>query len=216
MAVSCRASRRAHRRARRARARARRARAAAVRRARAGRRARDRQDAAAGRARRRAPTRAAQLVLTGSASELERDLPFWVFVDALDEYVRGLEPRRARARSDDDARAELGARLARRCGARRAARARDARALPHRTAPCASCSRRSRRTKPLVLILDDLHWADSGSLELLGVAAAPPAGRARADRARGPPAPGARSGSPARSSARARPGTLDPARARRR
>src|SRR3954449_9543662 len=34
------------------------------------------------------------LVLSGSASELERDLPFWVFVDALEEYVRGLEPRR--------------------------------------------------------------------------------------------------------------------------
>ena len=32
-----------------------------------------------------------QLVLSGSASELERDLPFSVFVDALDEYVRGLE-----------------------------------------------------------------------------------------------------------------------------
>ena len=30
-----------------------------------------------------------QLVLSGSASELERDLPFSVFVDALDEYVRG-------------------------------------------------------------------------------------------------------------------------------
>ena len=32
------------------------------------------------------------LVLSGSASELERDLPFSVFVDALDEYVRGLGP----------------------------------------------------------------------------------------------------------------------------
>ena len=32
------------------------------------------------------------LVLAGWASELERDLPFWVFVDALDEYVRGLDP----------------------------------------------------------------------------------------------------------------------------
>ena len=32
-------------------------------------------------------------VLGGSASELERDLPFWVFVDALDEYVAGLDPR---------------------------------------------------------------------------------------------------------------------------
>src|SRR4051794_10233692 len=32
-------------------------------------------------------------VLGGSASELERELPFWVFVDALDEYVTGLDPR---------------------------------------------------------------------------------------------------------------------------
>ena len=30
------------------------------------------------------------LVLSGSASELELDLPFWVFVDALEDYVRGL------------------------------------------------------------------------------------------------------------------------------
>jgi predicted ATPase len=34
------------------------------------------------------------LVLTGSAAELESDLPYWVFVDALDDYVHGLEPRR--------------------------------------------------------------------------------------------------------------------------
>src|SRR3954452_6757841 len=35
-----------------------------------------------------------RLVLAGSASELERDLPFSVFVDALDEYLRGLDPDR--------------------------------------------------------------------------------------------------------------------------
>ena len=34
------------------------------------------------------------LVLSGSASELEQDLPFWVFVDALDEHIRRLEPQR--------------------------------------------------------------------------------------------------------------------------
>src|SRR4051812_2152393 len=33
------------------------------------------------------------MVLGGSASELERDLPFWVFVDALDEYVAGVDPQ---------------------------------------------------------------------------------------------------------------------------
>ena len=53
-----------------------------------------------------APTRQGQLVLSGSASELERELPFWVFVDALDEYVQGLEPRRLDS-LDEDALAEL-------------------------------------------------------------------------------------------------------------
>ena len=41
------------------------------------------------------------LVLSGSASELEADLPFWVLVDALDEYVAALEPRRLDALDDD-------------------------------------------------------------------------------------------------------------------
>src|SRR5215213_8964420 len=47
-----------------------------------------------------------QLVLSGSASELERDLPFWVFVDALDEYAEGLDPRRLE-HLDGQTRAEL-------------------------------------------------------------------------------------------------------------
>jgi len=34
------------------------------------------------------------IVLSGAGAELEQDLPFWVFVDALDEYVEGIEPRR--------------------------------------------------------------------------------------------------------------------------
>jgi predicted ATPase len=51
--------------------------------------------------------RAGLLVLSGSASELERELPFWIFVDALDDYVHALEPRRL-ALLDDEVRAELG------------------------------------------------------------------------------------------------------------
>src|SRR5512132_1452793 len=46
------------------------------------------------------------IVLSGSASELERDLPFSVFVDALDQYVAGLEPNQLGV-LDDDAKAEL-------------------------------------------------------------------------------------------------------------
>ena len=49
-----------------------------------------------------------QLVLSGSASELERDLPLGVFVDALDDYVHSLDERRL-VSLDDDVRKELAA-----------------------------------------------------------------------------------------------------------
>src|SRR3954462_13067720 len=108
-----------------------------------------------------------RLVLAGSASELERDLPFSVFVDALDEYLRGLAPDRLAA-LDEDVRTELshvfpslsalgtagsGALQHERYRSHRAARA-----LLEELA----------KTRSLVLVLDDVHWADSASVELLG------------------------------------------------
>ena len=108
-----------------------------------------------------------QLVLYGSASELERDLPFWVFVDALDEYVAGLPPHRLEA-LDDDVRTELALVLpsfARYEAAREAAFQHE-RYRSHRAVR--ELLERLTATGPLVLVLDDLHWADSGSVELLG------------------------------------------------
>ncbi len=108
-----------------------------------------------------------QLVLLGSASELERDLPFSVFVDALHEYLQALDPKRL-AILDDDVQAELAhvfpslSALAtagdvglqhERYRSHRAVRA----LLEHLA-----------ETRPLVLVLDDFHWADSASVELLG------------------------------------------------
>ena len=108
-----------------------------------------------------------QLVLSGSASELERELPFGVFVDALDEYVQGLDPRRLDS-LDDDALVELAHVLpslpAR--GEGNGAPRPDERYRTHRAVR--HLLERLAVPKPLVLLLDDLHWADSGSIELLG------------------------------------------------
>ncbi|HEX5618282.1 MAG TPA: AAA family ATPase, partial [Solirubrobacteraceae bacterium] len=103
------------------------------------------------------------LVLTGSAAELENDLPFWVFVDALDDYVHGLEPQRLDA-LDTDARAQLGhvlPALAAHTDGAPAERFRMHRAVRDLLELLGA-------GKPLVLVLDDLHWADSGSIDLLG------------------------------------------------
>jgi ATP/maltotriose-dependent transcriptional regulator MalT len=108
-----------------------------------------------------------QLVLSGSASELERDLPFSVFVDALDEYVRGLERRRLAA-LDDDVRTELAhvfpsltALATEREVALQHERYRSHRAVRVLLEQLAAA-------QPLVLVLDDVHWADAASVELLG------------------------------------------------
>jgi ATP/maltotriose-dependent transcriptional regulator MalT len=107
------------------------------------------------------------LVLSGSASELEQDLPFWVFVDALDEYVQGLEPRRLAALADD-VRTELAmvfpslsALATGKEVALQHERYRSHRAVRELLELLAS-------TQPVVLVLDDLHWADPASVELLG------------------------------------------------
>jgi DNA-binding NarL/FixJ family response regulator/tetratricopeptide (TPR) repeat protein len=106
------------------------------------------------------------LVLTGSASELESDLPFWVFVDALDEYVQGLERQRL-ALLDDDVRAELAQVLpSLPAVAGRGMSLQHERYRAHRAVR--ALLERVAATRPLVLALDDLHWADPGSVELVG------------------------------------------------
>jgi predicted ATPase/DNA-binding CsgD family transcriptional regulator len=107
------------------------------------------------------------LVLSGSASELERDLPFWVFVDALDEYVHGLEPNRLEA-LDGDVRTELAAVLPSQSAlaTEGASGLRHERYRSHHAV--SELLELLAGSRPLVLALDDVHWADPGSVELLG------------------------------------------------
>ena len=104
------------------------------------------------------------LVLSGSASEFERELPFWVFVDALDEYLEALEPRRRNA-LDEELLADLGGVFPSLANGAEPPGG-DQRMRVHRGVR--QLLEGLAATKPLVLLLDDVHWADSSSVELIG------------------------------------------------
>jgi ATP/maltotriose-dependent transcriptional regulator MalT len=107
------------------------------------------------------------LVLSGSASELERDLPFSPFVDALDEYMESLDPSWLSI-LDDDVKAELAhvfPSLSSLAHGRKVALQHE-RYRSHRAVR--ALLGQLAETTPLLLVLDDFHWADSASVELLG------------------------------------------------
>ena len=105
------------------------------------------------------------IVLTGSGAELEADLPFWVFVDALDEYLQALEQRRLDA-LEPETLADLAGVFPALQAATDGATAGGDRYRMHRAVR--QMLETLAATKALVLVLDDLHWADPASLELLG------------------------------------------------
>ena len=105
-------------------------------------------------------------MLAGSATEFESDLPFSVWVDALDAYVASQELELDEA-WDAEAIVELAAivpSLRRSAGAAQAVA--DERYRAHRAAR--GLLELLARDRPLVLVLDDLHWSDVASIELLG------------------------------------------------
>jgi len=107
------------------------------------------------------------LVLDGRAAEFERDIPFGLIVDALNDYFGSLEPAVLRA-LDEDVPRELAAIFP---------------ALPREPDSGASRGEGAERYRlhyavrsvlerlagrqPLVLALDDVHWADAASVEML-------------------------------------------------
>src|SRR4051812_42164439 len=102
------------------------------------------------------------LWLAGSAAELERELPFGVWVDALAEHSEGLGPERLERLVGDQV-GELAAVLPGLGGT--PAGLQDERYRTHRAVRALLEALAQRH--PLVLALDDLHWADEASLELV-------------------------------------------------
>ena len=141
-------------------------------------------------------------VLEGGASELESDLPFWVFVDALDDYVAGLDPGLV-SRLSDDARAELAHVLPSLSdlGAAAGPVLQDERYRVHRA--MRELLERLAVRQPLVLVLDDVHWADPASVDLLAALLRSPPARVGADRA-------GRAAAPARRAPARRAGSSGP------
>ncbi|HZB77715.1 MAG TPA: AAA family ATPase, partial [Solirubrobacteraceae bacterium] len=109
---------------------------------------------------------AGMLVLAGRAAEHERDVPFGLIVDALDDHVASMHHRRVETIGPELA-AVLPSAAAMAEGSTPAAapgepaeRFRYHRALRALLAMMA-------REKPVALLLDDLHWADEASVELV-------------------------------------------------
>ncbi len=106
-----------------------------------------------------------RVVLTGRAAEFERELPFGVFIDALDEHVaaayaggelRGIDRMAELAAVFPSLEGIVGA-PAELLATERFRLHRAVRALLERLA----------LARPIVLVLDDLHWADPASCELI-------------------------------------------------
>ncbi len=110
--------------------------------------------------------RRGHLVHAGSAAELEQDLPFSVFVDALDRHVEEIKIDHLDAVSDATI-AELATVFPAlsTVTVRSGASAQHERYRAHRAVR--DLLELAAATGPLVLVLDDLHWADPGSVELL-------------------------------------------------
>ena len=106
------------------------------------------------------------LILVGAATEFERELPFSVWIDALDAYVASQELELGGI--DADLAGELAGVIPAFGGAGRAGRGMlaDERYRAHRAVR--RLLELLAADRPLVIVLDDLHWADEASIELVG------------------------------------------------
>jgi DNA-binding NarL/FixJ family response regulator len=102
-------------------------------------------------------------VFVGRGAELESELPFAIWVDALDDHVASLGERKLEALIGDRV-GEL-ARVLPSAAAAGAGGLQDERFHAYRAVR--ALLGRIAMGSPVVLILDDVHWADDASLELI-------------------------------------------------
>jgi DNA-binding NarL/FixJ family response regulator len=108
------------------------------------------------------------VVLSGAAAEFEREMPFSVWVDALDDYVRA-QDFASKAGWDESLAAELGQVLPSLRGADGGGAVPDERFRAHRAV--SRLLGLVADESPLVLVLDDLQWSDAASIELIAALA---------------------------------------------
>ena len=114
------------------------------------------------------------LVLCGRATEFERDAPYGLWLDALDPHLRALDDARLRRLAGDEAEA-LAVALPAFADLLDAPAPPAERYLVHRA--MRALLERLAAPRPLVVGLDDVHWGDPASLDLLAaLARRPPEG----------------------------------------
>jgi DNA-binding NarL/FixJ family response regulator len=110
------------------------------------------------------------LVLEGRCAEFDLDAPFGVFTDALDDYLGSLNPRVFES-IPAPAKAELShvfpslSELGDESGEGGSAPLQDERYRSH--AAVRTLLEQLARTRPVLVALDDVHWADDASQELI-------------------------------------------------
>jgi DNA-binding NarL/FixJ family response regulator len=104
------------------------------------------------------------LALVGRGAEMERDLPFGVWVAALDDHVARLGPERVKALVGDRV-SELAYVLPSAGADPPPGGIQDERFRAHRAVRALLQQLAARQ--PLVVVLDDIQWADEASLELI-------------------------------------------------
>jgi DNA-binding CsgD family transcriptional regulator len=106
------------------------------------------------------------LVLQGRAAEFEQDIPFAVIVDALNDHVESLGPAAFRGLEADDLR-ELASILPALSGLGAERRVGDDAQRYRAHYAIRALLERLGKSQPVMLAVDDVHWADAASLEVL-------------------------------------------------